>query len=363
MKWYDPQSVPFVISGFPFYKQDKVYRRMPINPSKPLPEAVVRLANETAGGQIRFHAKMKALKIQVYLSPKNLFYDKMRNPHITNITKFGFDFYASKDGGDYEYIGVAMQTDFGRSDDENDRYYEHTFLDGTEEVEIDVLLNFPLYGSVEKIVIGVDDDAEISAPHKRFKDESNIIIYGGSIQQGACASRPGMCDSNILSRWLEREVFNLGFNGSAKVEDEVAEVISEIEHTAALVISTEGNCPDGKWIEEHLTRFVDIYRKKHPVTPIIIMPFPKKGMENLLTKKKAMRDEKFNAQVKVVNSFKAKGDKNIHLLIQNDYIEEEYDGHSVWHEFFADGVHKTDIGFFSTAKGLYEVLRKEIERT
>jgi len=360
MKWYNPQCEPFVISGFPFYKQDMVYRRMPLNPSRPLPDAVYRLADETAGGQIRFHAKLKTLRIQVYLSSKKLFYDKIRNPHIANITKFGFDFYASKDGGDYEYIGVAMQIGFGRTYDENDGYYEHTFLEGTEEVEIDVLLNFPLYGAVDKVLIGVDDDAEISSPHKTLQDERNIVLYGGSIQQGACASRPGMCDSNILSRWLGHEVFNLGFNGSAKAEDEVAEVIAGIEQTAALVISTEGNCPDGKWIEEHLARFIDIYREKHPVTPIIIMPFPKKGVENLLAEKKALRDEKFNAQVKVVDSFKAKGDENIHLLIQNDYIEEEYDGHSVWHEFFSDGLHKTDVGFLSTAKGLYEVLKKYI---
>jgi len=358
MKWYNPQCEPFVISGFPFYKRDKVYRRMPLAPLAPLPDAVDRLADDTAGGQIRFHAKLKTLKIQVHLSSKVFFYEKARSPHISCITKCGFDFYASKNEGDYEYIGVAMNTGYGRTYDESDRYYEHTFLDGTEEVEIDILLNFPLYGAVDKVLIGVDDDAKLDSPHKRFKDDRNIVIYGGSIQQGASASRPGMCDSNILSRWLEREVFNLGFNGSAKAEDEVAHTIAEIEHTAALVISTEGNCPDGKWIEEHLTRFIRIYRTKHPLTPIIIMPFPQKGIENLLEEKKALRADKFIAQVKVVERFKAEGDEKIQLLIQNDYIEERYGGHSVWHEFFSDGLHKTDIGFLMSAKGLYEVLKE-----
>ena len=356
MKWYNPQCAPFLISGFPFYQQDMIYRRLPLTPSKPLPEAVYKLADDTAGGQIRFHAKLKTLKIQVSLSSR-VFYEKPRNPHISCITKSGFDFYASKNGGDYEFIGVAMQTGFSRPYDEDDRYYEHTFLDGKEEVEIDILLNFPLYGAVDKVLIGVDDEAEVSAPHKKFRDNRNIVIYGASIQQGACASRPGMCDSNILSRWLNRQVFDLGFNGSARAEDEVASVIAEIQDTAALVISTEGNCPDGKWIQEHLMRFIKIYRSKHPVTPIVVMPFPKKGFENLLSDKQAMRTDKYNAQVNVVEMLKASGDENIHLLIQNDYIEEQFDGHSVWHEFVTDGVHKTDVGFYQTAKGLYEMLK------
>ncbi len=348
MKWYNPKNEPFLISGFPFYNTDKTYRRMPVSPRCSLPEMVDILANETAGGQIRFHAKLKNLKIEVFCGKNR----ETMYPHLPCTTKRGFDFYASHNGRDYEFVGVAMGYD------EKTERYEATFINEDKPIEIDILLNFPLYGAVDKILIGTDDEAEISAPEKVFSDDRNIVIYGGSIQQGGCASHPGMCDSNILSRWLNCEVYNLGFDSSGKAEDEVAEIISDIENTRAFVISTEGNCPDGDYMRTHLKRFIEIYREKHPETPIIVMPFPRRTLGELLQKKQQLREDKFNAQAEIVEAFNKAGDHNLHLLVQNDYIEEEFDGKEIWHEIFSDGLHKTDLGYIASAKGLYKMIKK-----
>lgn len=45
-----------------------------------------------------------------------------------------------------------------------------------------------------------------------------IVLYGTSIAQGACASRPGMAWGNIVSRSLEIPLINLGFSGNGKLE-------------------------------------------------------------------------------------------------------------------------------------------------
>lgn len=355
MKWFNPQCAPFQISGFPFYQQEQVYRRMPLCTQGYIPDAVYGLADETAGGQIRFHGKLKKLTIQVSLAGKPLFFDNTNTaPHLASTNKKAFDLYLSKDGKEYTYCNVA------KGMDESTSYYTHTFANWDEAKEFDFLLNFPLYGGVDKILIGVDEDAEISAPHYSFCTDKKIAIYGSSIQQGACASRPGMGLSNILSRWMNTEVYNLGFNSSGKAEPEMADVISQIPDLSALVISIEGNCPDGQWLDEKLRAFLEIFRKKYPQLPVIILPFIVSGQESLVDDQYNKRMQYRQIQKKIVDDRNAGGDGNIYLLLQDDATEREFCGHSVWHECTVDNLHYTDLGFYWVAKLLYKFLREEL---
>lgn len=355
MKWYNPQTEPFRIYGFPFYKEDMVYRRMPLKGEGVLPEAVYRLADETAGGQIRFHAKLKTLSVQVSLASKPGFYSEVKAPHLAWTTRSSFDLYLSRDGKDYVFYGVATK---GVGPDE--KFYMHKFLELDEEEEFDVLLNFPLYGGVDKVLIGVNEEAEITAPHYQFKDEKKLVIYGTSIQQGACAGRAGMCMSNLLSRWLDREVYNLGFNSSGKCEAEVAEVIAGIEDMAALLIATEGNSPDGEWLNDKLRSFIRIFREKQPDTPVIIMPLLVSGREALRSRLMAERMNFREIQTRIVEDFRAEGDSNIYLFIQ-DVNKEKVAGHSVWHECTVDGLHYNDLGFYWITETLCSFLKKEFK--
>jgi len=355
MKWFNPQCDPFRISGFPFYEKEQVYRRMPLGVEGYIPDAVYGLADETAGGQIRFHGKLKKLVIQVSLAGKPLFFDNTNTaPHLASTNKKAFDLYLSQDGKEYIFYNVAK----GMS--EATSYYTNTFINWEEPQEFDFLLNFPLYGGVDKILIGVDDEAEISAPHHQFCTDKKVAIYGSSIQQGACASRPGMGLSNILSRWLNTEVYNLGFNSSGKAEAEMADVISQIPDLSALIISIEGNCPDGQWLDEKLRRFLELFRERYPQLPIIILPFILSGLESLV---KGPHDKRMlyrQIQQKIVADRNAAGDENIYVLLQDDAMEREFAGHSVWHECTVDALHYTDIGYYWVAKQLYTFLRDEL---
>ncbi len=350
MKWFNPQCAPFQISGFPFYEKEQVYRRLPLGMEGILPDALCGLADETAGGQIRFHGKLKDIKIQVSLAAKPGFFEGVKAPHLTRTTKSAFDLYLSKDGKDYVFCSVAKMQ-------ETDRFYTATLLDLQEPEELDVLLNFPLYGGVDKILIGVDDDAEISAPHYRFRNNKKIAIYGGSIQQGSSASRPGVCFSNLMSRWMDTEVYNLGFNSSGKAEPEVAQLISRIPDLSALVISVEGNCPDGPWLDEKLRGFLDIFREQYPTIPVIIMPFLTSGQDALHPWWGDQRKEFYRLQKQIVADRQAAGDKNIYLVPQDDFIPRELEGHSIWHECTVDGLHLTDLGYYWVIQGLVRFLK------
>lgn len=343
MKWFNPQCAPFEISGFPFYKQEQLYRRLPLNPGFDIPEAVYGLADETAGGQIRFHGKVKKLSLQVSLSGKPPFFDNVPTaPHLAGTNKRSFDLYLSKDGKEYIYCDVA------KGSKEGDHYYTTTLFGSEEAAEFDFLLNFPLYGGVDRVLIGVDDEAEISAPHYQFKTDKKIAVYGSSIQQGACASRPGLGLCNILSRWMHTEFYNLGFNSSGKAEPEMAEVISRIPDLSALIISIEGNCPDGEWLDEKLRAFLEIFRKQYPTLPIIILPFIVSGSESLKPDAYAKRLEYRQIQQKIVADRNAAGDTNIYCVLQDDALEREVCGNAVWHECTVDTLHKPNSRILET---------------
>ena len=311
MKWYNPQGKPFKLSGFPFFESDRVYRRLPLRPSRELPEAVYYLADETAGGQIRFHARFKKLTFRVSVASMPTYFvtqGMVNGSHTSLLNKRGFDVYLSRDGGEYEFL--SSTTNFN----DTHTYYESTPVVSDEEIDVDVLINFPLYGAIDKVLLGFDDDAVITPPKKEFVDGKRVVMYGMSIEQGASASRPGMCESNILSRWLNREVINLGFNSSAKCESEVAEVISEIEDVALLTISTDKNSPDEVWLDEKLREFIRIYRKKHPLTPIIVTPSIEGLYEKFIHKDRIKREKMLAAEEKVVSDLTLGGDKNLYIL-------------------------------------------------
>lgn len=354
MKWYNPQNAPFLISGFPFYETDRLYRRMPLNPSHPIPEAVYGLANETAGGQIRFHGRLKTLALEVSLAAKPLYFVR-DYAHQALTGQSSFDLYVSRNGGDYIFSGV--KSIFSKQD----RFLPMELIHLDEAEEFDILLNFPLYNAVDKVMIGVDDEAEISVTRKPFVDDKKIAIYGSSIQQGGCAGRPGMSDANILSRWFNREVYNLGFNSSGKAEPEMAHVLSEIDGLAALVISVEGNCPDIQWLDEKLRGFIEIYRRRRPDTPIILMPFLVGGTDLLDPKKLADRLNRREVQRKIVEDFTAAGDKHLHLLLRDEYLPADFDGHSILHEGTVDGLHYNDLGFFWSTQVLYRFLKEHAD--
>ena len=88
-------------------------------------------------------------------------------------------------------------------------------------------LFLPLYNTIEHLRIGISEQSTFN-----FLPKSNqrpIVVYGTSIAQGACASRPGMAWTSILSRKLDQPVVNLGFSGNGRLEPDVISFLTEID--------------------------------------------------------------------------------------------------------------------------------------
>ena len=99
-----------------------------------------------------------------------------------------------------------------------DRYHNEGF---------EYRLYLPLYNGVNWLRIGIQEGKKLTFIPASI--EKPIVLYGTSIAQGACASRPGQAWSNILQRDIDYPVINLAFSGNGKLEPEVLNFINEID--------------------------------------------------------------------------------------------------------------------------------------
>ncbi len=199
VKWLSPHDYTYMMAGFAWYTQERLYRRLPARAHLTVPPAVEALANHTAGGQLRFRTNSTSLALRVTL-------DTAANmDHMPATGQCGFDCYIVKSG--QLHFRSTTRFDYKKDD------YESSMMKGMPAEMREFVLNFPLYQGVKEVRIGIDSQAEIAAPTE-YLNEGKVIFYGTSITQGGCANRPGMAYTNILSRRFPLEFINLGFSGS-----------------------------------------------------------------------------------------------------------------------------------------------------
>lgn len=349
--WYSPTRAPFRLCGFPFFATDAIYRRYPLNPPEPLPVGVESLAWSPSGGQIRFTAEFSRLALRVKLSHR-----ASTGYNTTPLGNAGFDVYLSNGDGHYTLFAV---TRFDASIEGAKDSYESYFPLLRRKQKLDVIINFPIGVGVERVLVGLDPESVPLTPPP-FATDKRILIYGGSIMQGYCATRPGMTAPNILSRWLNREVINLGVSGSAKCERSAALAVRQVENVEWCIISPEGNCPTVEWLREHMTEFVTLYREKHPDVKIAIMSYMREGRERFNEDYRDLRLAKKQCEIEIVEKFRAQGDDKIFFWDGEDFSRGEEDiffgDFSAGEENTVDGQHKSDLGFFMMASGIYRRL-------
>lgn len=340
VRWHSPFEQPFQVSGLAWFEQERKYRRLPTLPANAVPEAVNHLANHPAGGQIRFQSDSSSLSVRVKLK------GKANMPHMPATGQCGVDCYVSP-----RDMIVPMQYGNTTKYDLNLTEYECALYTNWSPTMRNIVLYLPLYQGVEEISIGLDEGAHVIPPPS-YSSDKKVIVYGTSITQGGCASRPGMAYTNILSRRIPLEFINLGFSGSGKGEPEVAEVVSQIPNPACLVVDYEANCVSTELFRQTLPEFVRIYRSVHPETPILIVSRIRYAREELTPHLFEMRMERMRLEQELVNQLREQGDSNIYFFDSSRSL-----GGEDFFECTVDGSHPTDLGFLRMADALEPVLK------
>lgn len=350
--WYLPFEEPFKLCGFSWFAKEHKFERLPVTDR---PAEVTRYVNgvagkipakdcgalllspHTAGGQVRFRTDSTCFMLQGKLLATG------GMDHMAFTGSAGFDLYLKSEGV-WKCLGVT-RTDHSKLE------FSATICAGLKHEMRDVIINFPLYNGVRTVSIGLDENAKVEAPTP-FANPRPVVLYGTSIEQGGCASRPGMAGSNILSRMLERQVINLGFSGNGRGEPEIAAMLADVQDAGMYLIEYGWNVSVPE-LAATLPQLLDIIRAKHPDVPIVLVA-PTPGREQM--PEYANPSMRFAQQTEIMQKEAAKrqqaGDKAMFFF---DAWRESM-GDDYW-ECTVDGAHMTDLGFLRWAQAIYPFLK------
>lgn len=328
--FYDASNFPLIgkittetetrYERLPAYLKDKVSR-----------PAIWSLGKNTSGLAVLFNSNSTSI------SAKWEVLNNVKMNHMTDTGIKGLDLYCWKDN----------QWQFVRSARPEGKISEQVIISNMTAEEREYMLFLPLYDGVTSLSIGVDSTAFIALPGILYTDVENpIVVYGTSITQGGCATRPGMSYTNILTRWMNKEFINLGFSGNGQLDYEIAEVMAQRKDAGLFILDFVPNVDEAK-IKERTKHFVNIIRKKNPLTPILFMEsiiyphsvFDMQTARNIVAKNAALHTE--------FETLKEDGDKNVYYLKGDNLISKDGEG-------TVDGIHLTDLGFQHIAKTLME---------
>lgn len=232
--------------------------RLPEHLKGKVREPVWSLGMSTAGSYVDFRTNSDTIYIRYKVG------SGLNMPHMPSTGVSGLDLYyqdkSSKNWswafGNYSFKDTINYV-FANIGKSNDGIYR---------------LYLPLYNSLQWIEIAGNRSNSIKFDNS--PKEKPIIVYGTSIAQGACATRPGLAWTNILGRSLTNPIINLGFSGNGRLEQPILDLITQ-ENAAAflldcipnLALTAERSATD---LESLISNAVRTIRKKHPNTPIIL---------------------------------------------------------------------------------------------
>ena len=336
LKFYDIKEAPFQIHGV-FY-ENGCYRRMPEDVAKTVSGGVKLLHIRTAGGRVRFRTDSPYVAVHVELPMVS------KMPHCALTGSAGLDLYV-RENGKQRYLKTFIPP----VDMENAFESVVDLPGGTMQ---EYVINFPLYSAVSKLYVGLSQTAVVEAPTP-YTITKPVVFYGSSITQGGCASRPGNCYQNPISRRLDMDYINLGFSGNARAEVEMAEYIKNLD-MSAFVYDYDHNAKTLDYLAETHERMFRIIRQANPELPVIMMPRPKYVLTPGEEKRAAVVRATYEKAL-------ASGDQNVY------YIDSRSLMRLAGHEGTVDATHPNDLGFASMAQAIGDVLetilyKKEVEK-
>ncbi len=310
----------------PYVRKDEFLKNL-------LESAYNTLLNHTTGGTVRFRTNSDYI-----------------------VVKGALEYMGAGDHGSFMgFSGIEVFVGSG-----NDRVYceaRGQSIVGSEfceKVELpngykEVMLALPNYSGIKEISIGIPAEAEIAAPLER--DYASILFYGTSITQGACASRSSLGYANITARLLNTDLVHLGFSGSGRGEQIMADFIaSKANDLSVFVMNYDGNSSAAE-MRENCYNFYKTVRNANAELPIVLMSAV--YANDIRT---SYREECYEIMKKTYEDALAEGDRNVYLLDCRDVFPDEL--RTLRDICTVDYCHLTDTGMYYAARKIYAVVRK-----
>ena len=308
------------------------YDRLPASFKGKVREPVWNLSKSSSGLSIRF------LTNSPIISVKWEVLNDFKMNHMSETGIKGVDLYFRNNDG-WQYLSTGRPQGFVN---------EATLLENMNAEEREYKIYLPLYDGIKNIEIGIDAESYIRQPETDYGKP--VIFYGTSITQGGCASRPGMAHTNIISRKLDVNVLNFGFSGNGRMDESIAEVLSETE-AACYVIESMHNMISPQNVRERTIPFINTLREKHPDTPILLVDITKASFSVL--------DHKVSEYSRdMSDALKVEYQKMMDMGYKNLFYVEALTALGSDQEGTVDGVHFNDLGFMRYADFLIDKFRE-----
>ena len=215
MKWYDPLEGdrPMVWNQAFTDEISHTYHRLPQRAKQEVRGVVWRLSQNSSGLALKFTTSSSKIWVRYTVG------EPLAKPHMPATGVSGVDLYVRR-GSQTDYCYGSYS--FG------DTIAYHYTIDRNRSQESEYELFLPLYNRVDWLEVGVPEKEQIEFLPADLSQRP-IVVYGTSIVQGACVSRPAMAWTSILHREFNLPIVNLGFSGNGRLEKSVLNYITEID--------------------------------------------------------------------------------------------------------------------------------------
>lgn len=341
--WFNPTAEkPSVLHGQLWNTAEisSFYDRLPTRAEALVRKEVWGLSKNAAGLKLVFNTNSDEIIVRYVVTKRNY---AMNHFPATGVS--GVDLFAENNDGTWAWANA-------KSNFKDTITYTYSSLRLDKEKYKsgrNFHLYLPLYNNVKWMEIGVP----VGNTFKFIPvyAEKPIIVYGTSIAQGGCASRPGMAWTNILNRNINMPVINLGFSGNGRLEKEVVDLIVEKDAKIFILDCLPNLGGEVQNVKPKTIYAVNAIRAKYPNTPIILVEQSHYIDGRLQSARSKGILDINNVSYNVYKELQVQGVKKLYYLKREEIGLDMNDS--------VDGTHPTDIGMLKYAKA-YEKLIKTI---
>jgi lysophospholipase L1-like esterase len=305
------------------------FQRLPNQMKDQVRSLVWVLSQDNAGEYIEFTSNAKKISVRYQVT------EALNMPHMPSTGVSGVDLYAHDGKDNWDWAPGK----YGFKDT-----ITYTFDNlATKRGKI-FRLYLPLYNTLKWLEVGVDQETPLT--FLPIDKQKPIVVYGTSIAQGGCASRPGLAWPSIFGRNVNTPLINLAFSGNGRLETPIIDHIAQIDAKLFILdcmpnLGSRTLYPEEE-VRKRVNEAVAKFQEKHPNTPILLVEHSGGGNDHLLD---TQRNKEFEASsiiiAKIYKELKTKGVKNIYFLTNKEI--------NMGINSTVDGTHPNDIGMMEHA--------------
>ncbi len=342
-QWRNPADEKFAVVGGQAWPTEaaRFYDRFPARAEKSVRKEVWDLSRNSAGEWLGFTTNAANIIVRYTVEGTRAF------DHMPATGVSGLDLYAAETNSGWQWASGTRR--FG----DTIEYRFNNLAPATAEQTFRLYL--PLYNTIRWLSVGVAPAASFRFLPKPV--EKPVVLYGTSILQGGCASRPGLAWTNILDRKLDYPLINLGFSGNGRLEPSVVDLINELDARLYVIDCLPNLADSSKYsrqdIRQRIFNATEKLQGRHPQTPILFAEHCcgiRANMDASVTKNYQWVNEVLKEAFAMMQS---KGVKNIYLLTAEAI---GFDTEST-----VDGTHPNDIGMMKYAIAYEKIIREILQ--